>query len=272
MTKQLEETGRVVRVEGVFQPSVLTTPCTNGPFCLGAMMSEIHWVKLSTAMFDDEKIRVIQSMPSGNEMCLIWIKLIVLAGKTNDNGCIYLTKDIPYTEDMLAKICGHTSEVIKVALHTFQKLGMIEILENNKLLLVNWEKHQNIEGLERVRQLTAERVRKYREKKQLLLDSECNVTVTSGNAIDLDSELELKKKKKAAMRKPFFNSEINQWENVTDEMCNLWERAYPACDIERELTKMAVWLLSNPKKAPKSSYQRFITGWLNRTQDHGGTK
>lgn len=154
----------------------------------GVMMSDIHWVKLSTAMFDDEKIRVIQSMPGGHEICLIWIQLIVLAGKTNDNGCIYLTKEISYTEDMLAKICGHSSEVIKVALQTFQRLGMLEILDNNKLLLVNWDKHQNIEGMERVRYLTSERVKRYREKKQLLIGGKCNATVTLRNGIDSDSD------------------------------------------------------------------------------------
>jgi len=72
--------------------------------------------------------------------------------------------------------------------------------------------------------------------------------------------------------KPFFNTEINKWENVTDDMIALWEKAYPACDMERELTKMAAWLLANPKKAHKSSYTRFITGWLSRTQDKGGTR
>lgn len=71
--------------------------------------------------------------------------------------------------------------------------------------------------------------------------------------------------------KVLFNAQTHKWENVTEEMLELWERAYPACDMERELTKMATWLLANPTKT-KTNYKRFITNWLSRTQDKGGTR
>lgn len=76
----------------------------------------------------------------------------------------------------------------------------------------------------------------------------------------------------ASVPKPFFNTSIRKWENITDDMIAMWEKAYPACDMERELTKMAVWILENPKKGHKSNWGRFITNWLSRSQDHGGTK
>jgi len=34
---------------------------------------------------------------------------------------------------------------------------------------------------------------------------------------------------------------------------------------------MKEWLLSNPKKR-KKNYRRFITNWLTRSQEKGGTK
>lgn len=239
-------------------------------------MSDIHWVKLSTAMFDDEKIRVIQSMPSGTEMCLIWIKLIVLAGKVNDNGCIYLTKDIPYTEDMFAKICGHPVEVIKLSLSTFQKLGMIDVMKDNTIALVNWEKHQNIEGLEKIRQLTRERVKRFREKQRLITG---NVTVTRCNALDLDTDTDTdseeekiapKRSTASAPSKPVINFDFTTelWENIADDQVDKWQDTYPATNVERELKKMAEWLLSNPKKR-KKNYRRFITSWLERSQERG---
>jgi len=52
----------------------------------------------------------------------------------------------------------------------------------------------------------------------------------------------------------------------------IWERAYPAVNIGHELEVAAAWLVANPKKAPRSNYSRFLTGWLNRVQDKGGTK
>lgn len=162
-------------------------------------MSEIHWVKLSTQMFDDRKIKQIRKLPSGNEICLLWIELITLAGRTNDNGCIYLAEDIPYNEEMLATETGHDIQIVKLALATFKKLHMIDILDNDRIALVNWSKHQNVEGMERVRMLTRERTRKTREKQKLLgVDPPCSATgsatVAPCNAADSDSDSEVEKK------------------------------------------------------------------------------
>lgn len=84
-----------------------------------------------------------------------------------------------------------------------------------------------------------------------------------------DNTLNLKSEKRA---KPVFNREINKWENITDDMIALWEKAYPACDMEIELTKMVTWILAHPKEGQKSDWHRFIVGWLNRAQNSGGTK
>ena len=49
-------------------------------------MAEVKWIKLNVDMFDDEKIKIIQAMPDGDSLLVVWIKLITLAGKTNDGG------------------------------------------------------------------------------------------------------------------------------------------------------------------------------------------
>lgn len=118
-------------------------------------------------MFDDEKIRLIESMPEGDAILVTWIKLLTLAGKTNDSGTIYLTETIPYTEDMLSTICRRPLQIIRLALQTFEKLEMIAI-ENGIINIVNWEKHQNIERLQQIREQTRTRVARFREKQRLL--------------------------------------------------------------------------------------------------------
>lgn len=62
-----------------------------------------------------------------------------------------------------------------------------------------------------------------------------------------------------------------QWEGIGEGDKEAWGKAYPACDINLELSKMVEWLKGNPKKI-KSNYRRFITNWLSRAQDRGGTK
>ena len=53
-------------------------------------MAEITWVKLTINMFDDEKIRLIEAMPEADAIIIIWVRLLTLAGKTNDDGRIYI--------------------------------------------------------------------------------------------------------------------------------------------------------------------------------------
>jgi hypothetical protein len=45
-----------------------------------------------------------------------------------------------------------------------------------------------------------------------------------------------------------------------------WESAYPAINVQAEVTKAAAWLISNPKNK-KSNYARFLNNWLSSAQD-----
>ena len=53
-------------------------------------------------MFKDDKIRLIETMPEGDSILVIWVKLLTLAGEQNQRGeIIGVNELIPYTEDML---------------------------------------------------------------------------------------------------------------------------------------------------------------------------
>ncbi|MCY8240389.1 phage replisome organizer N-terminal domain-containing protein [Bacillus haynesii] len=157
-------------------------------------MAEVKWIKLSTQMFEDEKIKLIEQMPEADTILIIWVKLLAQAGKTNASGYIYLSQNIPYTDEMLATIFNRPLPIVRMALQTFQRFGMIEVDENRFISIRNWEKHQNVEGMDRVRKLNAERNKKYRErKKQLQLSSpqnEGDVSVTSRDGTEIDKELD----------------------------------------------------------------------------------
>lgn len=157
-------------------------------------MSDVKWIKLSTEIFDNRKIRQIESMPDGDALVVIWLKLLILAGEINDGGCVYFTRDIPFTDQLLATQFNRPLATIQLALQTFQRFGMIEII-NDLILVSNWEKYQNIDGLEKIREQTRNRVRNYRQR-QLTGNVTGNVTVTDGNATDIDIEKEQEKEKK----------------------------------------------------------------------------
>lgn len=154
-------------------------------------MADIKWVKLDTGLFDNRKIKQIRTLPEGDSLVVIWLQLICLAGNTNDGGLIYFTKEVPYTDQMLATAFGESLATVQLALRTFEAFGMIEVV-NDIICLSNWEKYQAVEGMERIREQTRKRVANYRQKQKLL---ECNVTVTQGNA-DVTQQNKNKKENK----------------------------------------------------------------------------
>ncbi|MBO1628218.1 phage replisome organizer N-terminal domain-containing protein [Bacillus arachidis] len=164
-------------------------------------MADVKWIKLSTNMFEDEKIRLIESLPDADTLLIIWIKLLSQAGKTNASGYIFLSENIPFTEEMLSTLFNRPIATVRLALQTFRQFGMIDITEDQYICISNWEKHQNIDGLERVKQLNAERNKKYRERKkqqQLALENkgeDSDTCVTSRDDIDIEEDKELDKEK-----------------------------------------------------------------------------
>ena len=161
-------------------------------------MSEIKWIKITTDIFDDEKIYLIDALPDHDAILVIWFKILALAGKHNRNGLLMMSDKVHYTDEMLATIFRRPLNTVRMALGIFEQFGMVEIIDGI-IALPNWEKHQNIDGMEKIKTQTRNRVAKYREKqKNLALGNvTCNVTVTESNATeeDRDKDKELDKDK-----------------------------------------------------------------------------
>ena len=62
------------------------------------------------------------------------------------------------------------------------------------------------------------------------------------------------------------------WIGIEHADRTAWAKAYPATNVDVELARADQWLKANPEKAHRSKWRRFITGWLSRCQDRGGTK
>ena len=165
------------------------------------MTSNIKWIKIATNIFADEKILLIEQMPEGDSIIVIWFKLLCMAGKENNCGVFVMGGKIPYTDEMLSTIFRRKLTTVQLALKTFEAFGMIEIITDptgqDVYTIPNWEKHQNADGLEKIREQTRKRVAKHRENQRLAL--ECNVTsnatVTESNATEEDKEEDKEKDK-----------------------------------------------------------------------------
>lgn len=110
-------------------------------------MADVKWIKITTDIFDDEKMLLIESLPEADSIIVIWFKLLCLAGKMNNSGVFMMNDRIAYTDKMLATIFRRKEATVQMALKTFEQFGMVEILDG-VITIPNWGKHQNLDQLE----------------------------------------------------------------------------------------------------------------------------
>ena len=252
-------------------------------------MAEIKWIKITTTMFDDEKIKLIDAMPERDTIFYIWMRLLVQAGKTNAGGYIFLTEDIPYTDEMLSTIFNRPLNTVRLALDTLKNFGMIERSENNDLKITNWDKHQNVESMDKIRE--GNRLRKQRqrekEKQQKLLEesksSEKDVTEKTehepsqnSHAMSRDShvierereeERDLDKDNKRESREKRDLS----LDNKALELCKYYETLKPGENITAHLAALKIFINKYGYDWCKEALQvivknknKFILGYMEK--------
>ena len=145
-------------------------------------MADIKWIKLKVGMFNDDRIKVIQAMPEGDALIVIWIRMLILAGISNAEGYLMISENLPYTEDMLATIFNKPLSVVRLALKTFETFGMVEAC-NEGIFITDFaaeqgEKMQDIREYNRIKKAESrERAKQKRLEMSLAckIDSQLNV-------------------------------------------------------------------------------------------------
>lgn len=130
-------------------------------------MADVKWIKIVTDVFDDEKILMIETMPECDTIIVIWFKLLCLAGKQN-NGGVFQMGQIPYTDEMFAAIFRRPINTVRLALNTFERFGMIEIIRET-VTIPNWGKHQSLDAYEKKKVRDRERIARKRAEQKALI-------------------------------------------------------------------------------------------------------
>lgn len=159
-------------------------------------MADVKWIKLTTDMFDNRKIKHLRRLPDGNNIVLIWVMLLTMAGRCNANGMVFLTENIPYTPKMLADELDFEENTVILALQALENLNMI-VTDSGFFAIAGWNEYQNIEGMDKIREQNRIRKQKQREKQKLLPDvsRDSHVTVTQSHATEEDIEEDKDKEK-----------------------------------------------------------------------------
>lgn len=158
-------------------------------------MAEVKWIKITTDIFDDEKILLIESMPDAYAIITVWFKLLCLAGKMNNSGVFLMNERIAYTDKMLATIFTMKEATVTMALQTFEQFGMIEIVDG-VITIPNWGKHQNLDQLETKKAYMKKYMQDYRAKQKQITGGKTNSKTNSKtNVSSIDKEREINKEK-----------------------------------------------------------------------------
>ena len=143
-------------------------------------MADVKWIKVATRIYDSKKIKQIRKLPNGDNIVLLWIFMLCLAGDINECGILQLTEDIPYTEEMLAEEFRMDVNTVRLGIDTFERYKMIHCSASGALCISNWEEYQNIDGMEKIKEQN--RIRKQnqrdRERKALNTSRDCHADVT----------------------------------------------------------------------------------------------
>lgn len=126
-------------------------------------MKEIKNIKVNVNMFDDTKLKIIDTKPERDLINYIWFRMMTLAGKVNRDGELYLSKNLPHTIDTLSIEFNRSAEEVGIALNVLIDLEMIGFSNENVITVLNFSKHQNIKKKSNLNDKHEEKIQKDNE-------------------------------------------------------------------------------------------------------------
>lgn len=226
-------------------------------------MAEVKWIKITTDMFDNRKVKHLRRLPEGNSIVLIWIMLLTMAGRCNASGMIFLTENIPYTPKMLADELDFEENTIQLALQALERLGMI-VSQDNYFAISGWQEYQNIEGMEKIREQNRLRKQKQREKASIPETAEsCHVTSRDSHATDIDKERDLDKEKDIIISLPKeTRHKYGQYNNVLLSDTDLEKLKTEFPDYKERIERLSEYIASTGKSY--KNHLATIRSWAKK--------
>ena len=126
------------------------------------------YLMLKENFYDSDDMVLLESMENGYKYSNILLKLYLRSLK--DKGKLMYKDRIPYSVEMLAKLTRHDPDTVRRAIEIFQQMGIIEILDNGAIFMMDIENYIGKSSTEADRRRAYDR-RIAAEKKELLLEN-----------------------------------------------------------------------------------------------------
>lgn len=157
-------------------------------------MKERRYVKFKLDIYDDTKTKIIDQKPERDFIHYFFARCIVLAGKSDCEGKLYMAKDIPYTIETLAIEFNRDTELVKLALDILIELKMIEVMEDKIYKVKSFVKHQNIKVEEKIqykdKEVNVENIEVATEK--VITNKACDIEEKKSETNEEQKDKELK--------------------------------------------------------------------------------
>ena len=203
------------------------------------MACDVKWIKITTDIFDDEKVLMIESMPSADSIIVIWFKLLTFAGKQNNDGVFMMSNRIAYTDEMLASIFRRDVNTVRLALNAFQQFGMIEIIDN-VITIPNWNKHQTLDSYEKKKERDRLYMRERRAAQRELIAESSNKSSDSKTTVSSYVAISEEEKEREEEREIDIKRDKTDFQSVVDlyhEICVSFPSVRSLSDARKKAIK-----------------------------------
>jgi predicted phage replisome organizer len=227
-----------------------------------------YYLKFKENYFDQDHIKVIESMDNGYIYSLILLKLYLKSLKFE--GQLKINEYIPYKADkidILSKVIGHDPDHVMHALNLAKDLGIVEIMRGGEIFIKdiqNFIGHSSTE---------AERKKAYRKRLKSsnnnnLISGDKNGTFMDKRPPELELKLELDKEIEEIYQTYPTRDHIKKYGSLSnvyllEDEYNRLISEYDKAIIDRYIESLSTYL-PNRKKAPYKNHNAVIRNWLNK--------
>lgn len=147
-----------------------------------------YWLKLQVGFFQELIIKQLRTLPEGDSIVLLYLKLLLKA--INTEGIIYYQHILPTLDEEIALDTGEKSALVKLTISALCQYHAAVFLDDQSLQLLYLEDMVGSESA------SASRVRNHRANQKLIKEKEqvalqCNETVTEGNTTEISCRTEI---------------------------------------------------------------------------------
>lgn len=219
-----------------------------------------YWLKLPEDFFRQKEIKQLRKIAGGDTFTIVYLKMLLRSLK--NNGRLYYEG---IDEDFVSELALDIDEDmdnVKITVAFLMAKGLLVESQEDEYTL------SAAESLTGSESYSAERVRRFREKQQLALQSNADVTARN-EEIDIEKEIEIEKRdrdKKQVQRKRFTPPTIDEIREYAKEI------GFTSLDVEYFYTyyQTAGWKKSNGK--PILNWKLTVQTWKkNESEKHTQT-